>query len=179
DASTRPADLLPRTYHRQYDSPVVTVRATNVYGPQQQLYRIIPRSVIYLKLGRKIELHGSGAAVKSYIHIRDISRGELAILENGQPGEIDHLSPDRGVSVRHIVWMLCSKMDRRFEDATMAVGERPGQDAAYVIDSSKARSELEWSPTIPLEKGLAEVIAWVERGWDDILRQPLEYQHKP
>ena len=173
------ADFFLRTMHRQFGFPVVTVRATNVYGPCQQPHKIIPRSVIYLKLGRKIELHGGGAAVKSYIHIRDVSLGELAVLERGQQGQIYHLSPDRGVSVRHVVWMLATKMGHRFEDVTMAVAERPGQDAAYVIDSSKTRRELAWSPTVPLEKGLPEVIAWVQQYWDDIKQQPLEYQHKP
>jgi dTDP-glucose 4,6-dehydratase len=59
------------------------------------------------------------------------------------------------------------------------VEERPGQDAAYVIDSSRARTELGWSPQISLEDGLAEVVAWVEQYWDEIIKQPLEYQHKP
>ena len=48
----------------------------------------IPRTFISLRLGRRIQLHGGGAAVKSYIHIHDVSRGELdamerAILEQG------------------------------------------------------------------------------------------------
>src|SRR5262249_11745506 len=145
-ASKAAADQFLRTMHRQFHFPVVTVRATNVYGPCQQLHKIIPRSVIYLKLGRQIELHGGGAAVKSYIHIRDVPGGELPILEGGQFGQFSPLSPDRGVSVRHGVWILAAKMGHRLEDVAMVVGERPGQDAAYVIDSSKARRELGWSP---------------------------------
>ena len=177
-ASKAAADYLLRTYHKQFGFPLLTVRATNVYGARQQLFKIIPRSIIYLRMGRPIELHGGGTAVKSYIHIRDVSRGELAILERGQVGELYHLSPDRGVSVRHVVWLLCKLLGRRFEDATRMVGERPGQDAAYVIDSTRARTQLGWTPTISLDEGLAEVIAWVDRYWDAIRTQPLEYQHK-
>ncbi len=178
-ASKAAADLLLRTYHKQFGFPVLTVRATNVYGARQQLFKIIPRSVIYLRLGRPIELHGGGAAVKSYIHIRDVSRGERAILDRGRVGEIYHLSPERGVSVRHVVRLLCRMLGHRFEDATRTVGERPGQDAAYVIDSSRARAELGWTPTVSLEEGLGEVVAWVDRYWDEIRTQPLEYRHKP
>ena len=47
---------------RQFGVPLVTVRATNVYGARQQLFKIIPRSAIYLKLGRTIELPGGGRA---------------------------------------------------------------------------------------------------------------------
>jgi dTDP-glucose 4,6-dehydratase len=178
-ASKAAADFLLRTYQKQFGFPLVSVRATNVYGARQQLFKIIPRSVIYIKLGKKIQLHGGGRAVKSYIHIRDVSRGELAILERGQLGHIYHLSPDRGVPVRDVVQTICDAMSKRFEEATQVVEERPGQDAAYVIDSMRARKELGWSSQISLKDGLAEVVDWVEENWVEIAKQPLEYQHKP
>jgi dTDP-glucose 4,6-dehydratase len=177
-ASKAAADMLLSTYFKQFGFPLITVRATNVYGARQQLFKIIPRCAIYLKLGKQIELHGGGVAIKSYIHIRDVSRGELAILEQGQVGQLYHLSPDQGVAVRDVVRMICERMGKCFEAATTVVAERPGQDAAYVIDSSRARAELAWLPQISLEEGLAEVSTWVEQHWDDIVKQPLEYQHK-
>ncbi len=178
-ASKAAADLLLNTYHKQFGFPLLTVRATNVYGARQQLFKIIPRTVIFLKLGKKIELHGGGRAVKSYIHIRDISRGELAILERGLIGSIYHLSPDQGVEVREVVRTLCEKLNRRFEDYTSVAEERPGQDTAYVIDSSRAREELRWSPKTGLSSGLDEVIEWVETNWKDIQSLPHIYEHKP
>lgn len=178
-ASKAAADLLLSTYRKQFDFPLLTVRATNVYGARQQLFKIIPRSVIYMKLGRTIELHGGGAAVKSYIPIRDVSRGELAILERGRLGEIYHLSPDRGIAVRDVVRLIAERLGQDFEDVTRTVDERPGQDAAYVIDSTRARTELGWAPQVTLEQGVAEVVDWVNEYWGEIARQPLEYRHKP
>jgi dTDP-glucose 4,6-dehydratase len=178
-ASKAAADLLLATYRRQFGFPLVTVRATNVYGPGQQLYKIIPRSIISMKQGRKIPLHGGGRAIKSYIHIRDVSRGELAILEHGRLGEIYHLSPDAGVAVRDVVRMLAEMLGKDFADATELVDERPGQDAAYVISSRRARDELGWRPQIELREGLAETIRWVEEYWSEIEKLPLEYQHRP
>jgi len=178
-ASKAAADLLLLTYRKQFDFPLLTVRATNVYGARQQLFKIIPRVAIYLKLGRKIELHGGGMAVKSYIHVRDVSRGERDVLERGRPGEIYHLSPDEGIAVRDVVRLICERYNRRFEDTTISVDERPGQDAAYVIDSTKARRELDWSPRIGLEEGVAEVVAWVEDYWEEIQQASLTYTHKP
>lgn len=177
-ASKAAADLLLETYRRQFGFPLVTVRATNVYGARQQLFKIIPRSVIYMKLGRVIPLHGGGAAVKSYIHIRDVSRGELAILQRGEVGRIYHLSPDQGIAVRDVVRLLCERLGLDFATATETVAERPGQDAAYVIESTRARAELGWAPRIPMAEGLAEVVSWVEANWEAIQQQPLEYQHK-
>ena len=70
-------------------------------------------------------------------------------------------------------------MGRDFEEATTVVRERPGQDAAYVIDSSRARTELGWWPATDLDRGLSEVVEWVEDNWTEISRLPLEYEHKP
>lgn len=177
-ASKAGADLLLQTFRKQFAFPLLTVRATNVYGARQQLFKIIPRTVIYLKTGRKIELHGGGKAVKSYIHIRDVSRGELAILEKGEIGALYHLSPDRGIEVREVVRILCERAGRSFEESTKIVEERPGQDRAYVIDSTRARRELGWSPRVPLVEGLGEVAAWVDEFWTELSTHPLEYRHK-
>lgn len=177
-ASKAAADLLLSTFQKQYRFPLLTVRGTNVYGARQQVFKIIPRTVIYLKLGKIIELHGGGQAVKSYIQIRDISRGELAILDKGEVGKIYNLSPDKGVSVRDVVAGLCKRMGKNFEEATRSVDERPGQDAAYVIDSTRARTELGWAPSVSLETGLGEVVEWVEKNWTEIKDQPLQYIHR-
>ncbi len=178
-ASKAAADMLLSCYHRQYGFPLVTVRSTNVMGAKQQLWKLIPRTVIAIKQGRKVQLHGGGKAVKSYIHVRDVSRGELAILERGRVGEVYHLSPDRGVSVYDVVHLIAVLMGWRMEDVAEDAPERPGQDAAYVIDSTKARTELGWKPEIPFRTAVQEVIDWVEANWREIERQPLEYQHRP
>lgn len=178
-ASKAAADLFLFTLVKNFQFPLIMIRSTNVYGAHQQLWKIIPRSVIYLKMGKTISLHGGGVAVKSYIHIRDVSRGELAAMEKGRPGTIYHLSPERGYAVRDVVRQICELMGRDFEASTVVVGERLGQDTAYVIDSTRAREEFGWYPKISLEQGLAQVIAWVEDNWEQIQREPLEYVHKP
>lgn len=177
-ASKAAADMLISVYQRQYGFPALWVRATNVYGARQQLFKIIPRSVIYMRQGRRIQLHGGGAAVKSYIHIRDVSDGELAILRHGEIGKRYHISPDAGVAVRDVVRAIAERMGRSFADATEIVAERPGQDAAYVIDSSRLRNLTGWRPRVGLDDGVGEVVDWVDRNWDEIAAQPLDYQHK-
>jgi dTDP-glucose 4,6-dehydratase len=178
-ASKAAGDFSLFTYVKNYNFPLTMIRATNVYGAHQQLFKIIPRSAIYIKLGKTIELHGGGEAVKSYIHIRDVSKGELAAMENGRTGEIYHLSPDRGIAVKDVVRIICEKMGVPFDRAAKTVAERLGQDAAYIIDSSKARQEFNWRPLISMEEGLKEVVDWVETNWQDIQKEPLSYIHKP
>ena len=176
-ASKAAADMFLQTLVKNFDFPLVTIRATNVYGAHQQLWKIIPRSAIYLRTNQKISLHGGGTAVKSYIHIRDVSRGELLAMEQGRPGRMYHLSPDQGHAVRDVVERICKLLGRDFAASTESVGERLGQDAAYVIDSTRARQELGWRPTIGLDEGLRQVTAWVEDYWQEICTQPLEYRH--
>lgn len=173
------ADLLLQTFVRQYGFPAMWVRSTNVYGAHQQLYKIIPRTVMFAKLGRKVALHGGGHAVKSYIHIRDISRGELAVLERGTVGELYHLAPDRGVAVRDVVATLAQLTGVAWHDLVEDAAERPGQDAAYVIDATKARTTLGWQPEIGLDAGLHEVVTWIQTHWDTLRTHPLEYRHRP
>src|SRR6185295_13509870 len=177
-ASKAAADMLLEVYRKQFNFPLLTVRGTNVYGARQQLFKIIPRTVIYLKTGKTIELHGGGKAIKSYIQIRDISRGELAILEKGELGQIYNLSPDRGIEVREVVRIICERMGKSFDKATRIVEERPGQDKAYVIDSTKARQTLGWAPRVSLEEGLSEVASWVEKFWPEISAMTLDYKHQ-
>ena len=176
-ASKAAADLFLFTLVKQYGFPLVMIRSTNVYGKHQQLYRIIPRTIISLLSGKKIQLHGGGKAVKSYIHIRDVCRGILAAMKLGEPGSLYHFSPETSISIRNLVEQICTIMGYDFDQVTEAIGERPGQDASYIIDSSKARRELNWTPTIPLPEGLNEVICWVTENLDRIRGEPLEYVH--
>lgn len=177
-ASKAAADFSIMTFYKNFQFPAVLMRATNVYGAHQQLFKIIPRSVIYLKTGKKIQLHGGGTAVKSYIHIRDVAQGYIDGMFKGRPGEIYHLSPDSGTAVKDVVRTICEIMRKNFEESTEVVSERLGQDKAYVIDSQKARVEFDWHPTVSLHEGLEETITWVEKYWAEIQKQPLEYVHK-
>lgn len=178
-ASKASADLFLQTLFKNFHFPVIFIRSTNVYGAHQQLFKIIPRTVISINLRKIINLHGGGKAVKSYIHISDVSKGELAVLEKGRLGQIYHLSPDQGIEVKDVVSKICQKMKVDFKKVTRAVSERAGQDKAYVIDSSKARREFGWKPKKNFSEGIDEVINWIKDNWDEIRKMPLEYTHKP
>lgn len=177
-ASKAAADMFLFTMYKHHGFPLLMVRSNNVYGPGQQLWKIIPRSIINIKLGRKTALHGGGAAVKSYIHITDTSRGELLALLHGKPGSIYHLGVQNGVSVREVVRLVCEEIGVPLESAVMDTPERLGQDPAYRLNCNKARTELGWEPTIDLREGIREVIQWVDANWDVIRQQPFEYTHK-
>jgi UDP-glucose 4-epimerase len=97
-ASRAAGELMLQTLVKSFDFPLVVIRSSNVYGAHQQLWKIIPRTAIYVRQGRKLQLHGGGRQVRSFIHIRDVSRGELAAMEHGRNGEAYNLAPERGWS---------------------------------------------------------------------------------
>ena len=178
-ASKASGDLSLMPYFKNYDFPLVYTRATNVYGAYQQMYRIIPRAILYLKMGRKIQLQGGGKAVKSYIHIRDVCAATLELTRSGRNGEVYHISPDgEGVSIYNLVKMVAEKMGRKLDDCVTISTDRLGQDAYYRIDSSKVREEFGWHPKISIDTGIDEVIEWVDKYFNELVSLPLEYIHK-
>ncbi len=173
------ADMSLRTYFAAYGFPVVFTRAANVFGPGQQLYRIIPRTILFIKLRKKLQLHGGGASERAFIHGRDVAEATYRIAREGRPGETFHISTDRFVTIRKLVEMICAKLGAKFDQSVEIVGERLGKDAAYRLDSGKLRRELAWSDRVSLEDGLDETIAWVDRFFEELKAQPMQYVHKP
>ena len=172
-------DMSLRTFQQTYGFPVVTTRAANVYGPGQQLYRIIPRTLLYLRLGRRIPLHGGGVAVRSFIHIRDVVEGTRLAALCGEPGDCFHLATPDSLSIRQLVERICQRVGVPFEDAVDVADERPGKDLAYLLDTNRARTRLGWSDSVKLDDGIEETLAWVDANLDVLRRESLEYVHKP
>lgn len=173
------ADMSLRTFHAAYNFPVVTTRAANVYGPGQQLYRIIPRTILFILLGRKLQLHGGGSSTRSFIHMGDVCDATWKIMQGGHDGDTYHISTSSVISIRALVERICAKLGVPFEQHVEVVGERMGKDSAYHLDSTKLRHELHWQDHIDLEQGLDECIHWVQTNLEALTAQPFDYQHKP
>ncbi|MDM8536548.1 GDP-mannose 4,6-dehydratase [Desulfobacterales bacterium HSG17] len=172
------ADMSLMSFLKNYDFPVVFIRAANVYGPGQQLYRIIPRAILFFKTDRKLQLHGGGASIRSFIDIKDVVHGTIKAMRNGKPGEIFHFATSENNSIRSLVEKIADIMDIDFNEYVQIAEERPGKDAAYLLDSSKAKKELGWKDKLSLDDGIKQVVSWVEENLNELLKQPLDYIHK-
>ncbi len=178
-ASRAACDLHLMTFFKNYRFPVVFTRAANVYGPGQQLYRIVPRTVFFVKTGRVLQLHGGGRSVRSFIHARDVAEATWRAARQSPPGEAWHFSTDLYISIRDLVERICRRMGADFSQVVQIVGDRPGKDAAYLLDSTKARTVLGWKDQVTLDQGIDETIAWVEKNLEELKQQPCDYIHKP
>ena len=172
-------DLHLMSFFKAYQFPVCFTRAANVYGPGQQLYRIIPRAMLYARLGKKMHLHGGGHSVRSFIHMSDVADATYRIATNGVPGESYHISTSDTISIRGLVEKICEITGKRFQDLAVVAEDRLGKDQAYLLESGKIRSDLNWSDHVTLEDGLQETLAWVDTHLDALRELPADYIHKP
>lgn len=172
-------DMSLHSFFEAYAFPVVFTRSANVYGPGQQLYRILPRMVLFIRMGRKLQLHGGGVSRRSFICIDDVADATRRVMEQAEPGEIYHIATEEMISIRKLVELICRKMEVDFEEFVEVAPDRLGKDAAYSMDSSKIRRELGWRDRVPLEEGIDRVIQWVDSYFNDLKEQPQQYIHKP
>jgi len=172
-------DMSLKTFVDTYDMPAVSTRAANVYGPGQQLYRIVPRTVYAAMTGDKLRLDGGGRSVRVFIHMRDVSDATMKIAMDGINGDTYHISGYELVSIRQLVEMILEKLGKNFEECVELGPERPGKDTAYTLDSFKLRTELGWRDRISLSQGIDDVIEWARRFEREMPNLPATYIHKP
>jgi len=178
-ASKLAGDLHLLTLFKRYKFPVVFTRSANVYGVHQQLYRIIPKSIIFLKIRKKIQLHGKGQSKRSFVHVRDVANATLKLAQNGHSGEVYHLSPSKEqISIFSLVKIVCKIMNRNFDNSIELIDQNFGQDSKFSISSEKMEKQFGWKPKISLENGIEETIYWIENNWSIISKMPYEYIHR-
>lgn len=171
-------DLHLKSFYEAYGFPVVFTRAANVFGQGQQLYRIIPRTILSALSGKEMYLHGGGKSIRSFIHISDVVRATLNIAEEGEPGSTWHLSTREKISIKELVSQICILCNVEFKKIVKVTDERLGKDQSYLLDSSLIRQNLGWEEKIDLISGLKATISWVEDNYDLLYKLPWDYVHK-
>jgi len=171
-------DLHLLTFYEAYGFPVVFTRAANVYGPGQQLYRIIPRVMLFAKTGRRLQLHGGGHSIRSFIHIEDVAEATRMIAIDGTPRSAYHVSTTSTLSIRDLVDQICQMTGVPFDDLVEVTPDRLGNDEAYLLDTTRLRDDLGWSDSIDLRQGLAETLRWLEENLSLLEQLPYDYRHR-
>lgn len=179
-ASKAAADHFARAWHRTYGLPVILTNCSNNYGPFQFPEKLIPLTIIKAMAGEQLPVYGTGENVRDWIHVEDHARGILAALTGGRVGEGYNFG---GASERRnidVVRTICASVDEMLPDGAAGprerlitfVTDRPGHDARYAIDDTKARSELGWAPRQSFEEGLSATVRWYldHKAWWEPIR---------
>ena len=83
-ATKAAAEMLVTAYGTSYNLPYIITRGNNVYGPRQYPEKAIPKFIHLLRRQRKIPIHGSGTALRSYMHARDVASAFDCVLHRGK-----------------------------------------------------------------------------------------------
>lgn len=157
--------------------PMNIIRPSNAYTEGQQLYRVIPKTIVSAFSGQKLPLHGGGKAQKSYIHATDLSRAVLGVIEKGETGKVYNCGPTNPISIKALVSHVAEACGVTWEELVDEVPDRTGQDGRYWLDSSELAKDTGWQQTIGLAEGLAGMVGWVKT-FPELLTMPTEYVHR-
>lgn len=163
---------------QQNNFPVVFTRAANIYGPHQQLYRIIPKTIIKLLKNEKIYLDGDGVSKRSFIFMDDVSDALLKIIEKGRNGQCYHISTNEIVSIYSLVLNIARLLKKEKKLIIKLKKDRRGKDKLYSLSSKKIRRNFGWSPNYDLKKGLLITINSIIENFKHIKNKQLKYKHK-
>jgi dTDP-glucose 4,6-dehydratase len=161
--------------HKFLKFPMNIIRPSNAYCPGQLLHRVIPKAVWCGLTGNKLPLHGGGHAEKSYIHARDLGRAIHLVSEKAPLGVIYNAGPAQPTSIREVVERTAKALGMSFEELCTVTGDRLGQDSRYWLDSSRIKADLGWEPEIGWDEGLAEMVSWGRRYFNEIRDWPTDY----
>ena len=170
-------DLHLASFFEAYNFPVIFTRSANVYGPGQQLYRIIPRTILYARLGKKLHLDGGGTSDRSFIHMDDVSEATYLIAMKGELGETYHISTQETITIVDLVKKICDYIDIDFSDLVNISDERLGKDQSYRLESKKMRKQFEWKEKIDINEGIKLTVDWVDQNIDMLKDLPQNYIH--
>ena len=159
-ATKAAADMLIVAWGRTYNLPYVIVRPTNNYGIGQYVEKLIPKTVKYLSVGKRVDLHNNGTPVRTWLHAEDTARAVITIINSGVTNNIFNISGNYEeqniVVVRKIVQLMFGHQDI---DQYITKAERPGQDLRYAIDDSKLKA-LGWAPQADFDQELVDIVKY-------------------
>ena len=162
-ASKAAADMLITAWARTYGIKYVIVRPTNNYGVGQYVEKLIPKSIKYLELGKKIDLHDRGEPSRTWLHAEDTARAVLAMVDAGVTNEIYNISgnvemPNREV-IKKILSLHIGQLEAKNWESYIVDSRRVGQDVRYAIDDSKLKG-LGWQCQADFDKELEKVVKY-------------------
>ena len=159
-ASRWAASAYARMFHALFDSPVVILRPSYVYGPGQEDSKLIPYTIRTLLGGVSPRL-GSGRRRLDCVYAADAARAFLsAVSAAGIEGRTIDLGSGSRRSVRSIVELIERLMGRT--PGRPMFGALPGRplEREVPVDPSQAAEALGWRATTGLEDGLRATVDW-------------------
>lgn len=159
-ASRWAASAYARMFHALFDSPVVILRPSYVYGPGQDTTKLIPHTITTLLEGGSPRL-GSGTRLLDCVYAVDAARAfcsaASAMSVEGRTIDLGSGSPTSVHSIVQLIAELMGQTPGRPDFG--AVPARP-LEQEVAVDVSEAADTLGWRATTGLEDGLRATVDW-------------------
>ncbi|MFC1812448.1 NAD-dependent 4,6-dehydratase LegB [Thermodesulfobacteriota bacterium] len=157
------ADRLAESFYLSFDTPVVTARPFNTYGPRQSLRAVIPTIITQALNGNKIIKLGSLHPTRDLNYVKDICQGFIELSKFDKAvGEEVNIASNMEISIGDLAQKIIDQIDPDISIVCDEVRVRPEKsEVERLLGSNKKIKELtDWKPEYDLDKGLAETIQW-------------------
>ncbi|MCU1441447.1 MAG: NAD-dependent epimerase/dehydratase family protein [Rhodoglobus sp.] len=145
--------------------PLTILRLQNVYGPGQSLINsytgIVSLFSQWAREGKTIPLYEDGKIGRDFVFIEDVADAFVAAILAGPDSARPTL--DVGTGVAHTIEDMAIAIARYYAAPTPVVNGRyrDGDVRAASCDISLTLETLDWAPQWSLERGVAELQAWI------------------
>lgn len=149
------------------DMKIAIVRPTAVYGRFDNFDPITSHVVPALirKAVERLdpyEVWGSGEEVRDFLHVRDLARGCLLMLEKHAVCDAVNIGYGKVVTIKEIVQLILEAAD--YKDAKVMFNtSKPTAIPFRMVDTTKGKSILGFEPEISLKEGLHDTIQWFKQ----------------
>lgn len=145
-----------KMFHRAFDLPVVVLRPSVVYGPNQSPRMLVPQVMRALSEGRTIDVT-EGRQTRDFIHVRDVARGIVsALVAEGIDGHSYNLASGEVVTVKYCLNRIEAISGRKGLIRYGAIPYKTGEIFSYEPVAEKTQRALNWRPSLFLDEGLAD-----------------------
>lgn len=157
-ASKRANEIMCYTYHHLYALDIFCLRFFTVYGPGQRPEMAIHKFVRRILNGKEIPVFGDGSSKRDYTYIDDIMDGVLKSIDKCKGYRIYNLGESKTITLADLIEKIENEIDVKAKIERF--GDQPGDVPATYADISRAREELGYAPSVPIEEGLKRFYAW-------------------
>jgi len=167
-ASKAASDHLVRAWHHTYRLPILITNCSNNYGPYQFPEKLIPLTILHALTNKALPLYGDGKQRRDWLYVTDHCAAIRAVLERGRVGETYNIGGRMEKANVDVVYALCDILDAErpradghsYRQQIEFVGDRPGHDRRYAMDTDKIERELGWKPAETFGTGLRKTVQW-------------------
>jgi dTDP-glucose 4,6-dehydratase len=171
NAAKAGGDHAVRAYFETFEVPVTITNCSNNYGPFQFPEKVIPVFATKALDDQPIPMYRSTQNRREWLHVLDHCSAIDTVLQRGRIGETYHVGSGVEKSIDEIADAVLAGLGKPASLKTI-VPDRPGHDRRYLLDVTKIRTELGWTPSISFEDGIASTVQWYaeHRAWWEPLR---------